>query len=516
LKKSYYVVLVMLIVSIVNAASFKLNAIFSDHMVIQRNKPVIVYGTGNSGSSISASFGTEKNSSIVNKEGDWEIKFSALPASSKPIEIIVSNGTESVTVKDVLVGDIWLCAGQSNMDRHLSSFKNTNKDIAEAGNSEIRLLNLPKRASLAPVTNINAVWQICSPDSVKSFSATGYYFGRTIYNNLKIPIGLIENAVGGSDIETWIPLNLQLDDPVVAEVRKKYDKASKKYDADAEKARVAKINKEWRSKFEKWKKNGKKGRQPRRAFLKDDPRLHQNYPGNLYNSMAYPLIRFPIKGVIWYQGESNVGRADNYFKSLNLLTSTYRAMWKNSDMPFYYVQLPNFRAPWKDPVEKRSGWALVRDAILKAAVTIPNTGMAITIDLGEAKNIHPQNKRDVGARLAKVALRKTYGEKEHVWTGPLPDSYKFQDSKVVITFENGGSPLAVKSDGKLFGFALEDVSGKLVHADAVIDGNNVVVTSSEIKAPVAVYYAWANNPAGSNLVNKKGLPASPFCFKKSK
>ncbi len=511
MKQLTSILLLILVPLSLLAAPLKISSLFSDGMVIQRDMPVHVFGTGKVGGTVSVSFKANTSQVKVNKDGRWFVALPEVSVSKKPSKMIVSDGNETVTIKDVLVGDVWLCSGQSNMDRGVASFKNAEKDIASANHSAIRLFIVSKTASTTPLNDVKGEWKKCTPTSVKLFSAVGYYYGRKLYKNLDIPIGLIESASGGSNIETWIPLGLQMkEDPTVVAMMDQINATP--YSAEAEDRKVAKANETWKVKMAEWTKNGKKGRKPRKSFKRGDPRLHRNCPGNLYNGMIFPMGQFPIKGVVWYQGETNAGKAHNYLHSLKLLTSSWRQLWKQKSLPVYFVQLPNHHGPWKLPAG-RANWAAMREAVWQASKQISNTGLAVTIDLGEARDIHPQNKQDVGDRLGRVALHKTYGVDDLVWTGPIADSCQFKGGRVTVYFENGGAPLAVKGGGKLYGFALTGVDGRAIHAEAKITGSrSVVVSSPQIKKAVKIHYAWGDNPVGANLINEGNLPASSFRF----
>jgi len=490
-------------------AEVKLPAVFGDEMVVQREAKVPVWGWAEPGENVtvSGSWGA-KAKATAGDNGRWSVKVDT-PAAGGPFTITIE-GKNTLVLKDVLSGEVWVCAGQSNMQMALNDCWNAKQEIAKADYSNIRLFQIGRVSSHTPLDNVEGTWRACSPKSVKSFSAAAYYFGRKLQNELKVPVGLVLGAWGATTIEAWTPRDVQLDDPVVKLIMANVDKRAHLYDEAKAKDRYEKAMVAWEKRFAAYKASGYKGRWPSKPRLQLHPQKNQHYPGNLYNGMIHPIAPFAIRGAIWYQGESNSKRAENYEVSLKRMISSWRKAWGQGDFPFYFVQLPNFRAPWRRPIEHDT-WPIVREAFLKTAKSVPNTGMAITIDIGDVTNIHPKNKHGVGDRLGRVALRKTYGKTDHAWTGPIYKDCRIEGGKATITFENGNSPLAVRKGEKLFGFALADRSGKTVHADAVIKSEyTAVVTSPQVSTPVSVLYAWANNPAGANLTNEAGLPASPF------
>jgi sialate O-acetylesterase len=342
---------------------------------------------------------------------------------------------------------------------------------------------------------------------VGPFSAAGYFFGRKLHQDLGVPIGLINSSWGGTCIEAWTPWESQKDDPTVKASKESWDARDQTYDPVAAKAAFEADKKA----YDEWTKGGKQGKEPKRPRGPVQPRKDQNYPANLYNAMIHPLAPFALRGAIWYQGEANAGRGKAYRGQMERLITSWRQVWGN-DFAFYFVQLPNFMAPWQKPVEE-GGWPDIRESFMNTAKEVPGTGMAITIDIGEEKDIHPKNKQDVGDRLARVALHNTYGKTGFAWCGPVVKSSEFRGATARVTFDTGGAPLAVKGGGDLVGFALVGANGVPVKASAVIEGTDTVVVSSpEVAQPAMVYYAWANNPVGVNLANAEGLPAAPLRF----
>jgi len=487
-------------------ADVRLASPFSDNMVVQRETAAAFWGWAQPGEKIAvtASWGATASATAA-ADGTWRLKLKT-PAAGGPFTITVK-GQNTIELKNVLSGEVWLCSGQSNMGMTVNSVTNAPLEIAAADYPQIRLLSVSLTTANEPQKECKVRgWEVCASNTVGSFTAAGYFFGRKLHRDLKVPIGLINSSWGGTCIEAWTSWEVQKDDPAMQALKQSWDERDKTYTPEADKKRFEAD----KLALAAWNKGDKKTKPPR-PRLQGQPRKSQNYPANLFNAMINPLVPFAIKGAIWYQGEGNAGRGKEYRGQMERLIVNWRTQW-DTEFPFYFVQLPNFMAPWQSPVED-GGWPQIRESFAKTAKEVPNTGMAITIDIGEEKDIHPKNKQDVGDRLGRVALRKTYGLKGFAWNGPVAESCTFKGGKAVIRFDNGGAPLAVKGGGKLFGFALTGTDGLTVHADAVIEGKDTVIVSSpKVPQPAVVHYAWANNPIGVNLANAEGLPASPFRF----
>lgn len=491
-------------------ADVKLPAVFGNEMVIQRETKAPVWGWADPGEEVivTGSWGA-KAETVADDKGRWSVKVDT-PEAGGPFRMTLA-GKNRIELKDVLSGEVWFCSGQSNMQMAVADCWESHRETANARRfPDIRLFDIKRVPSNTPRDDVTAAWKTCSPESAGKFSAVAYFYGKKLHAELKVPVGLVLASWGATTIEAWTPRDVQLEDPVVREIKERADKLAGNFDEEKAEARYAGALAAYEKKLADFKAGGSKGRAPWKPRLSLRPDKNQHYPGNLYNGMVHPVVPFAIRGAIWYQGESNSKRAGNYETSLKRMIAAWRDNWGQGDFPFYFVQLPNFRAPWRRPVEF-DDWPVVREAFLNTAKSVPNTGMAITIDIGHATNIHPKNKIPVGNRLAAIAMRKTYRKLDHAWTGPYFTDAKFEKGRAVVTFENGNSPLAIKKADKLFGFVLADKSGLTVHADAVIEGEDkVVVSSPQISEPVSVLYAWADNPAGANLINKAGFPASPF------
>lgn len=453
---------------------------FGDHMVLQQGAPIRVWGTGDPGESISVSLGGKTAKATTTKEGSWRVDLPSLTANGKSHTMTVK-GKNTIEIKDVLLGEVWICSGQSNMEWAVNRSLNPKEEIAAAKHPQIRLFNVPGHvAQPEPGNDPRGKWQICSPESVPSFSAVGYYFGRELQKELNIPIGLVGTNWGGTRIEPWTP-----------PVGFKSVPNLKDYVENLE--TVAKARTE-----------GKKAK-PKGGAVQ------------IYNGMVHALTPLSARGAIWYQGESNAGDGLRYDHLKEGLVKGWRSVFDNEDLSFYWVQLANFRNPEDKP--EGGGWGPVREG-QRRALRLPKTGMAVIIDIGNAKDIHPKNKQDVGRRLALWALAKDYG-KDVVPSGPLYKSMKKDGSKIRVSFDHVGSglmtgekkgldPVKETKGAELARFSIQDKAGKWHWAKAKIDGKDIVVWHAEVKDPQHVRFGYESNPVGINLYNKEGLPASPF------
>ena len=485
------------------SAELRLPAMFSDSMVIQRDQPVKVWGWATAGSEIKIVIGEQQQTARTDDAGKWSISLAALPAGG-PYSLAVTGDGTSITVKDVLVGEVWLCSGQSNMAMTVARSKDFDKESAAADFPKIRMFKVGSPHSVEPKETCTGEWTVCSPENVGGFSATAYFFGRRLHKELHVPIGLINSSVGGTSVESWTSMTAQTNVAAITSRLEAWEADDAKYNADAAKANYDKALARWKTNAATAKADGKKA--PRKPTLASAPRQDRNYPANLFNGKINPLIGYTIKGAVWYQGENSSGRGFShlYGDQLPTLIKDWRDRWGIGNFPFAWVQLPNFRAPQKEPSET-NGWSLVQEGMLKT-LSLPHTGMAVTIDVGEEKDIHPKDKQSVGYRLAQWALADIYRQ-DIIAMGPIYKTSKIDGHNVVIEFKYADG-LKSKTD-KLEGFAICGEDRKFVWADAVIDGEKVVVSSRDVSNPVAVRYAWAANPKFS-LYNKAGIPASPF------
>jgi len=507
-----FVLFVALFAGVSSFAELRLAAIFSDNMVLQRDQKVAVWGWARPNEKVTVCFADRQVSTNAGPDGKFLVRLEKMIACKTPRTLTVRTaGGEKKEIKNVLVGEVWLCSGQSNMHMSVKGCAHAEEEISKADYPQIRMFLTDLKASTKPLDDCTGSWKVTTPENVGEFSATAYFFGRELYKNLDVPIGLIRSSWGGTCVEAWSPMESLKKFPSVMEYKAAMDKQAKGFDQAAENRRFAQALEKWRENM-KAAKTGKRKLKPRekkRPKKRTNPLMSQNYPANLYNAMIHPLVPYGIRGAIWYQGERNsksLKQAILYRDLLANMITSWRKAW-GSDFPFYAVQLPNFRRPQTEPSQD-TGWVYIRESFLRFHKEVPNAGIAVTIDIGEENNIHPKNKQEVGRRLARQALVKTYGEKL-VPGGPIYKSMKKKGSEIIIYFDDIGSGLVAKG-GPLKTFAIAGADRKFVWADARIVGDTVVVSSAKVPDPVAVRYAWADNPLGCNLYNREGFPASPF------
>lgn len=616
-------------------AEVKLPHIFSDNMLIQRDKPIHIWGWADQNEEVEITFNGHSKKSKADKNGKWNLELSPMKFGG-PYVLTVKGQNNTITLNNILIGDVWLCSGQSNMEWTVKDVNNAGMEISSAYYPEIRSFDVVKDMSTTPKDNLNGQWTVCSPETVRNYSAVGYFFARELYKKTGIPIGIINSSWGGTDIETWIPKDAFQTLP--AKFSERYVNSSIPYDLETFMFENSKnrasyeqalqndpgLNEKWyfqSADNSSWKTmavpqywsndelrdadgivwfkymldlpkdvagksatihlgpiddddilwiNGKKIGEtsgynidriyeipndilnegvntitirifdgsggggmygsPEQLYIESGGIKYSlagdwkyrpsvitsqfNYvnvspnmaPNLLYNAMINPIVNYPIKGAIWYQGENNAGQAYNYRTLFPLLIQSWRQKW-NTEFPFYWVQLANFMKEDEEPVDTE--WAELREA-QTLTLSQPSTGQAVIIDIGEADDIHPRNKQDVGLRLALIAMNKDYGYSDIVYQGPTYKSMQKDGNKVILTFDNVGGGLVTKSKyGYVNGFSIAGKDKEFVWAKAYIDGDKIVVYNDKISNPVAVRYAWGNNP-DVNLYNQEGLPAVPF------
>jgi sialate O-acetylesterase len=639
----------VLLVGTLVPAEVKMSNMFTSHMVLQRRQKIPIWGRGTPGEKIIVEFNGQIKTAKTDASGNWQTVFSPMQAGG-PYEMTIK-GHNSLVLKDIMIGDVWLCSGQSNMAMSLSRAKNRDQEIAAAKHPKMRLFTVSRHPASRPQTELKGHWTVCTPDTAKSFSAVAYFFGRDLLKKLDVPIGLIHSSWGGTPGEAWTPMETLKKTALCEPIVRRYEKIMKRYPQakityEKEVALQKKFSREIKlsgrykdpgnkgfkaglagkkfddSKWSKFRKrsaafywpgesvvwlrytttipgswmnkdllianfgivgdltiyfNGKKvgarhtaynqrnykvpkelvksgknviavrvyatkkaarfgaapflclsGRSSVKQFIWRDWRYKTiasmskkdvvisrpeplsgpdspRSPSTLYNGMINPIIPYPIKGVIWYQGEGNAYKAFQYRYLLKAMITSWRKKWNQGDFPFLIAQLANFKLPVKNP--GNSQWAELREA-QAMALELPDTGLAVLIDIGDAYDIHPKDKQTVGKRLALSAMKIAY-RNNIVYSGPVFETVRFEGNKAIITFKNIGSGLLAKG-GPLKSFAIADRNKKFVWANAEIENDTVIVSSPEIDQPYSVRYAWADNPDKCNLYNKEGLPAVPF------
>lgn len=486
---SWFLSIVMaacLIGALAARADVRLPGMFSDNMVLQQGIKVPVWGWAADGESVTVKF-RGQTVTVVAKNGRWMVQLTKLKAGG-PDEFVVT-GNNTITLKNVLVGEVWVASGQSNMAMALRDTSDPKAEIDASANPSLRLFTVPTRKADAPLDDVKATWQECNAKTSPGFSAVGYFFGRDLRQARGVPVGIIHTSWGGSPAEVWMSQDvLETNPDYKRDILDPYPKQLKAYEENLA---------QWEKEAADLKKQGKepaRGR-PWPAWK----------PAELYNGMIAPLLPYAIHGAIWYQGEGNAGRAWQYRTLFADLIRNWRRDWKQGDFTFLAVQLAPFTEIKKQPVE--SDWAELREAQVLATQTLPKVGVAVITDVGDEKDIHPKNKAPVGARLALAARAIAYGEKIE-YSGPAFRSLKVRGQEAVLSFAHVAGGLEARG-GDLTGFAICGADRKWVWGKAQIQGDKIVVTSPEVAQPVAVRFGWANYPV-VNLWNKAGLPASPF------
>lgn len=477
-------------------ADVSLPATFSDHMILQAHAAVPVWGWALPGEEVTVSIAGQNKSVKADNAGEWRVKLD--PLKSGESTTMTVTGKNTISIQDVLVGEVWLCSGQSNMAWTVGRLRAFKDEQTVANTPQLRMFVESSGGAGESNARPRGAWKIATPENLGSFSATAYFFGRHLHRELKQPVGLLVSAVGGTPIQNWISPKAQRTHPEMAKPFIALDTSLKTWTPEREKALHDRQLENWQMLVDKAKAEGK----PAPPKPSPNPHPGSRAPGNLFNGKIAPLVGYAIKGAIWYQGESNAFTVEGgkfYAEQLPLLIKDWREHWAQGDFPFSWVQLPNFQN------ERFLGWREVRESMLKT-LSVPNTGMAICLDLGDPKDIHPQNKQEVGRRLGLWALAKVYGN-NLAWSGPLPKAQRFQNGAAVCTFEHAEGLKA--RAGQIEGFELAGADQTFHAATAKIEADKVIVTSNEVKAPVAVRYAWRDDPT-ANLVNGAGLPASPF------
>jgi sialate O-acetylesterase len=444
-------------------ADVKLPNIFGDHMVLQRQMKIPVWGKADPGEKVTVKIAGQEKTATADDKGKWRVVFDAIEATDA-LEMTVS-GKNTVTFKDVLIGEVWLCSGQSNMSFYLKSAANGEEAVKDSNRPKLRLFTVDRIIPNQPVDEMKGEWKVSSPETTPQFSAVGYFFGQQLQEKLNQPIGLINSSWGGTRAEAWIP-------------RETFDALKLPYEPA------------WTEQWLHPKTEPGKKPQPERPH---------EAPAVLYNGMIAPFAGFAMRGVIWYQGETNTAYGEHYRKVLSALIKSWREKWGEGDFPFLIVQLANLK--------NSRFWPTLREAQAQVAHDLPNVGLAVTIDIGNPDNIHPRDKLTVGKRLAASALKIAYGQ-DVPYSGPTFKSMEIKGNKAIIHFDHTDGGLKAKGD-EMKGFQIAGADGKSVPANAKIEGNDVIVSAEGVSEPKTVRYGWENNPT-CTLYNGADLPAVPF------
>ncbi len=485
---------------------------FQDHMVLQRESMMPVWGKANPGESVTVSIGAQEQSAIAGKDGKWMVRLSPIKAGG-PYRM-TAKGENTIVLNDVYIGEVWLCSGQSNMDmtvaredRYWCGVFNEKDEVANANYPEIRVYDTAFTPSDDLQDKVEGKWEPVLPSTVGHFSAAAYFFARELYQKYKVPIGLITTAYGASTAEAWISKPSLESHANFKFLLDNYLKKKSEYLPSLQDLLT------YQAEVDKWKTDAAKakteGKDELRAPKNKDPRVDQHNPSVLFNGMVAPLVPYAIRGAIWYQGESNQNSQQVYRELMETLIADWRSVWGQGEFPFLYVQLANYAKTFDTEAAAGKGLTLVREAQLQN-LSVHNTAMAVAIDNADPLdmgNIHPKNKQEIGRRLALAAFGKVYGENIG-YTGPLYSHYLIEGDKIRLCFGETGNGMLAK-DGILSGFAIAGADKNFVSADARIDGNTILVSSPAVVNPQAVRYGWNANPK-VNLYSKTGLPASPF------
>ena len=519
-------------------ADVKLPGIFGDHMVLQQEIKVPVWGTADPDEPITVTAGDHTTKTNADTKGVWRVNLDPFPNGTAPLSLTVA-GKNTLKFSDVLIGDVWICSGQSNMALEMHEVYNGATELAKANDPQLRLFRPTKSHSFTPQADLPGKWYVSSPSSAWAFSATGYFFARELRAKLNRPVGMISISWGGTPAQAWTSLEALKSNPSLEPYVDTYDKAKAAFPAanQAYPSQLAAYNaakkqwddtqgKDFNDRLAQWNiaaKAAYAAGQPNPPYPKpgaSPPNKPAEPDGGprvstvLFNSLVAPLIPYAIKGVIWYQGEDNVPDSQLYATLFPAMIADWRERWGEGNFPFLFVQIANFA------MHPKEDWPLLREAQLKSSQIVPNSAMALTIDIGLAENIHPVDKSDLGHRLALAAEALAYGQKI-VYSGPIYSSMVIEGGAIRINFSSTGSGLKIGSPpwvgprstvppkDHLSGFAIAGDDKRWVVADAKIDGDTVVVSSSQVSNPVAVRYGWDNAPV-CNLYNQENLPASPF------
>ncbi|HSI14395.1 MAG TPA: sialate O-acetylesterase [Chthoniobacter sp.] len=490
-------ILVLSLASILSSqalAAVKLPALFSDHAILQRGMPLPVWGTADPNEDVTVTLADQTQTTKAGADGKWKVVLKPLK-EAESLTLTVK-GTNTLTVNDVAVGEVWVNSGQSNMSFPLRNDASAEASAAASADPQLRFFTVGANASDTPLETVPGKWASASPTTSPLFSAVGYYFARELRKALKVPVGMLSSSVGGTPAEAWTSHEALASNPELKAIFEAQETAIKTWPQAVEnyQKNEPKLIEAWQARAEK----AKVANQPipRKPVSPEDPTKNKRRPSGLYNAMIAPLQPYAIRGAIWYQGEANSQRGRQYRTLFPAMITDWRKAWGEGDFPFFFVQIAPHQAQLPE----------LREAQLLTSQNLPHTGMAVITDYGEATNIHPKHKEPVGTRLSLAARALTYGEKIE-YSGPTFDSLKIDGGKALLKFQHAAGLTA--KDGELKGFTIAGEDKNFVPAKAEIKGDTVTISAEQVSKPTAVRYGWANIPDG-NLYNEAGLPASPF------
>ncbi len=480
------------------SAEVKMPAIFSDGMVLQRNTPVAIWGRADEGEVVIVSIGEEQRTATTGPDGNWILRMDPRPVG--PAQVVRVQGNNTLVFKDVLFGEVWIGAGQSNMGLPVGCCRPTEAHLK--ARDHVRFYQQSSWHSSEPEWEGAGSWMASTPELTNEFSGALYFFGLELHQTLDVPVGLIQISLGGTRIESWTSAEVQYSHPRLAPFARADDKEFKAYDLERERAEFEERVARWDKQHPDATREERKLQRPRGSF---EMHLRVGNVAGLFNGKVAPLIPYTMKGVVWYQGENNAKNPELYHDQLTNLIRDWRSRWGQGDFPFAWVQLPNFAIPAEG--EK---WPEMREA-MRQTLKEPNTGMVIALDIGQERNIHPWNKQAIGHRFANWALGSLYGMQRPV-SGPLYASHKFSGANVVVSFSHSYGPLKQRGE-VLSGFEVLDEEGNWLAAKAKTSGAKVIVTAPADTTPAGLRFNWSNSPK-CTLYGAKGIPASPFTTEK--
>ncbi|MFP6871907.1 MAG: sialate O-acetylesterase [Verrucomicrobiales bacterium] len=497
--------------------------LFGDFMILQQNTRNAVWGFATAGEKITveASWGA-RETTTADGQGEWKIMLQT-PGAGTGHHLLLQ-GTNTIKINNVAIGEVWLCMGQSNMGWALKNTFGAEEEAAAANFPNFRIFKSSREHWHEPLKesrDLLAKWSPCNPAAAAAASAVAYYFGRKLHGELGVPVGIIVQAYAGTPIEGWMPKEIQADDPRTRAAMENYGKLSRRFSKEEALKNFAKELREYRTKIAAGETMKNKFKPLAPPTITRPALLGHQYPSHVFNAMVHPVRPYGIRGAIWYQGERNskdVPQALNYRKQLAQLIRFYRSSWHKlsegnvaADFPFYFTQLPSWNPSQEKPVEGiESPWAVNREMMRLVTADVANTAMAVSIDTGDAIALHPKNKKPIGTRHAYLALKEVYG-KNIIASGPRFIKKSLQGNRIVLEFDSIGSGMMTARSGRLDAFAVAGKDRKWHWARAEITGNTVVLTAAQVPNPVAARYAWAMNPSQRNLLyNREGIPASPF------